>query len=137
MPKFQLNAGVVEFDLESMEDVISTIEANNLNIDNITVTKIISEDITSFVKNLVKPKEAQEKLRKKMRDEYNLSQFDSAFLENDWELPYEFDLLFDIKSEGHIAYKLSNDGFIDDELEEFALQYGLSIEYLDGLLYAD
>jgi len=134
LPNFQIKAGTVTFDLHSIDDVLKTIKENDLKIDEITILKIVTEDLTSLVSGLLKPESIMEKLRTTSRKENSLKQFDSPFLDNDWELPYEFDLLFDIKSEGHIAYKLSSDGYLSDELEEAALRYGLSDEYLKGLL---
>lgn len=61
----------------------------------------------------------------------NLSTFCSAYSDEDRELPYVFDLNWDIKSVGHLAYALSNECMYGpNDIESTMREYGLTEDNL-------
>jgi len=119
--------------LEDLDTVISIMKKYNLSTDTVTIDKCVSKNINSIIEGLMKSSYTMEELRNNNRKEHNLKQFNSQFMYKDSELPYDFDLLFDIKCEGNIAYLLQRDGFITQDLEELCLDYGYTTEYLQSL----
>jgi len=130
---FQVKQGAVTFDAFSMDEVIHIVRDNLVSDIPFVVEQLEITNITDIVKNMMKDNFTMSEIREKIRKEFNLNQFDSAYMDNDWELPYSFDLMFDIKSEGEIAHKLQNDGFLNDSLLEMALENGYSLEYLKNI----
>lgn len=62
-------------------------------------------------------------------------EFSSYYAENDMTLPYDFDLLYDIKTEAELLTYLHGDGpnliCSEDELMSTAISYGYTMEYLE------
>ena len=126
---FLIRQGVVRFDASTLDEV-QTIVKNDIvkNIDFV-VEEVVTRDITKRVHLLM-----QDGLTmKEIRDKDHKENFNSQYVDNDWALPYTFDLLFDIKSEGEIANMLKVDGFLSDDLMDLCLTHGLTVEYLRGL----
>jgi hypothetical protein len=70
--------------------------------------------------------------KKRIEDSKKYKEFHSAYGENDRELPYDFDLLYDIKSEMQLLDALTKGtGYHPiKDIEDVALGYGLTKEYL-------
>ena len=135
MRNFTITKGKVSFTLTNMDEVLETMEEHNIDIndDEVVIKKVVSTDISSNVADLIKSNLEMTEMRTKNRKEHDLKQFSSQFMENDFELPYDFDLVFDIKSKGHLSYIIKSDGFLNDNIHELCLSYGYTSDYLKSL----
>ena len=131
----------VTFTLNTMDAVLETIRDNDFSIEDVIIQEVKTTDITSIVSNLMKSTEDMESLRIENRKSHNLKKFNSHYMKDDHELPYTFDLNFDIKTEGELAY-MRKDEFIDSrcsgtDFKETCLEYGFTDEYLTSLVLVD
>ena len=124
--EIRVKGGKVIYHKENMDEVLSTLNRNSL-IRDYEVVEVKTKPITDTVKRLLMSGDEMKEIREKNRGK----QFDSYRLKGDYALPYVFDLNYDIKSEGELAFELE-DGFSDD-LAELALAYGYTEEYLKSL----
>ena len=86
-------------------------------------------DTEAIEATLINTEEELEDVRNKS---FGLKAFASAFSDDDREVPYVFDLLYDIKSEAHL-YKAIREGGCEcpiADIEHTALEHGYSMVYL-------
>lgn len=133
---FKITKNKETFELDTIDDLLKTIKEKNIDVNDpeIIFEKITSREINSSVLFLIKDELDMEEIRKKNRIDQDLKQFNSVFMKNDFELPYDFDLVSDIKSEGHIAYLLYKEKFLEGTLIELCLNYGITNDYLEKLI---
>lgn len=95
-----------------------------LKLTNVTMRYII-EDTKVEVKESIKFGEYND-------GSFKPKKFNSCYSENDRTLPYDFDLHFDIKTEGELAYALTHGTGHNPlvNIEEMAYGYGYDVNYL-------
>lgn len=113
---------------KTMDEVVAYFKEETELSEHHKVEEFHPVDVTDMVKNLMVSETDLEALRNK----HFGKKFQSAYLDEDYELPYTFDLLYDIKSVGHLAYKFIHDGE-SRKLLALALEHGITEDFMRSL----
>ena len=116
--------------VKTYDEIIEIVD-NLSQVDPFIIEHNVVTDVTESLIETLKAKISMEEIRRKNRLHYH--KFSTDYLDEDWPLISSFDLFFDIKTEGHLAYVLKKEGPFSEDLMNMCLKNGLTMSYLSNL----